>query len=46
MIGEFFNLEKLGEECEKQGRYTFFVASMPLNIPGGVGSPPNAMAIF
>jgi len=45
-IGEYFSLEELGEECARQGRYSFFVTSMPLNVPGGVGSPPSALAIF
>jgi hypothetical protein len=44
--GEMFDLEKLSEECLKHRRYSFFVSSMPVNIPGGVGSPPNAVAIF
>jgi kynurenine formamidase len=45
-IGELFDLEALAEECKKQKRWEFFVTSMPLNLYGGVGSPPNAMAIF
>jgi len=45
-IGEMFDLEGLVEECERQGRWTFFVTSMPLNVVGGVASPPNAVAIF
>ncbi|KAF9886954.1 hypothetical protein FE257_010695 [Aspergillus nanangensis] len=45
-IGEYFNLEELVEECRRQGRYSFFIASMPLHVVGGVGSPPNIMAIF
>lgn len=45
-IGEMFDLEALTEECIKQGRYTFFLTSMPLNVTGGVGSPPGALAIF
>jgi kynurenine formamidase len=45
-IGELFDLEALAEECKRQQRWTFFVTSMPLNVPGGVGSPPNAVAIF
>ena len=45
-IGEMFDLEGLAEECERQGRWTFFVTSMPLNVVGGVASPPNAVAIF
>ncbi|KAK7540347.1 hypothetical protein IWX49DRAFT_507229 [Phyllosticta citricarpa] len=45
-IGEMFDLEALSATCRELGRWTFFVASMPLNMPGGVSSPPNAMAIF
>jgi kynurenine formamidase len=45
-IGEFFDLERLSEECARQGRYSFFFTSMPLNVVGGVGSPPSALAIF
>jgi kynurenine formamidase len=45
-IGEMFDLERLSEKCEKLGRWSFFVSSVPLKIPGGVGSPPNAVAIF
>jgi len=45
-IGELFDLEKLSEHCQKTGRYTFFLSSEPCNVPGGVASPPNALAIF
>ena len=45
-IGEMFDLEKLSEECRKRGRWTFFVCSEPLNVIGGVASPPNAIAIL
>jgi kynurenine formamidase len=44
-IGEMWNLEGLAEECADDGNYDFFLTSAPLNIPGGVGSPPNALAI-
>jgi kynurenine formamidase len=44
-IGEMWNLEGLAEDCADDGRYDFFLTSAPLNIPGGVGSPPNALAI-
>jgi kynurenine formamidase len=44
-IGEMWNLEELGEDCASDGQYEFFVTSAPLNVPGGVGSPPNALAI-
>ncbi|KAF2724576.1 hypothetical protein K431DRAFT_217609 [Polychaeton citri CBS 116435] len=45
-IGELFDLEKLAEYCEQVGRYSFFVMSEPVNVPGGVASPPNILAIF
>ena len=44
-IGEMWNLEGLAEDCAADGRYDFFLTSAPLNIPGGIGSPPNALAI-
>ncbi|QIW95018.1 hypothetical protein AMS68_000536 [Peltaster fructicola] len=45
-IGELFDLEKLGAHCKTVGRYSFFVTSEPVNVPGGVASPPNILAIF
>ncbi|KAI1375261.1 hypothetical protein F4677DRAFT_423676 [Hypoxylon crocopeplum] len=45
-IGELFDLEKLAEHCKAQGRWSFFVSSEPCNVPGGVASPPNVLAIF
>jgi len=45
-LGEMWNLEDLSEECARQGRYSFFLTSMPLNIPGGVAGPANVLAIF
>ncbi|PNS15735.1 hypothetical protein CAC42_4187 [Sphaceloma murrayae] len=52
-IGELFDLEKLAEHCAKAKRYSFFLSSEPCNasrssvmVPGGVASPPNALAIF
>ncbi|GAB1728101.1 hypothetical protein NU195Hw_g5838t1 [Hortaea werneckii] len=45
-IGELFDLEKLAEECKKQKRWSFFLTSKVCNVPGGVASPPNALAIF
>ncbi|MFI7601303.1 cyclase family protein [Actinoplanes sp. NPDC049681] len=43
-MGELWNLEDLAADCAQDGRYDFFLTAKPLNIPGGVGSPPNAMA--
>ncbi|KAF4625648.1 hypothetical protein G7Y89_g12515 [Cudoniella acicularis] len=45
-IGELFDLEKLAAECKKYKKWTFFFSSMPLNVPGGVASPPNGVAIL
>ncbi|KAJ9139465.1 Major facilitator superfamily transporter [Pleurostoma richardsiae] len=45
-IGEMFDLEALAAKCKELGRSTFFVSSVPLKVPGGVASPPNAIAIF
>ncbi|KAL3493360.1 hypothetical protein BJX62DRAFT_249749 [Aspergillus germanicus] len=45
-IGELFDLEELARVCSNLGRYTFFLASEPVNVPGAVASPPNALAFF
>jgi hypothetical protein len=45
-IGELWDLEGLSEKCKELGRWTFLVTSAPVNVPGGVGSPPNALALF
>ncbi|KAI9695233.1 MAG: hypothetical protein M1820_008805 [Bogoriella megaspora] len=45
-IGELWDLKQLAETCAKLNRYTFLFTSVPLNVPGGIGSPPNALAIF
>ena len=44
-IGELWWLDGLAEDCAADGVYEFFFTSAPLNVPGGVGSPPNALAI-
>jgi kynurenine formamidase len=44
-LGEFFDLDALADDCAADGRYEFLFTSKPLGIPGGVGSPPNAMAL-
>ncbi|HUY25962.1 MAG TPA: cyclase family protein [Candidatus Binataceae bacterium] len=44
-IGEMWNLEDLAEDCARDKVYEFFLTSAPLNVPGGIGSPPNALAI-
>ncbi|KPI45598.1 uncharacterized protein AB675_519 [Cyphellophora attinorum] len=45
-IGELWDLKALGAKCKELGRYSFLLTSVPLNVPGGVGSPPNALAVF
>ncbi|EXJ60782.1 hypothetical protein A1O7_04935 [Cladophialophora yegresii CBS 114405] len=45
-IGELWDLKELSKTCAKFKRYSFLITSIPLNIPGAVGSPPNALAIF
>lgn len=45
-IGEFWDLERLAQRCAELGRYDFCLVSKPLNVPAGVGSPPNAVALF
>jgi kynurenine formamidase len=44
-IGENWNLASLALDCARDGRYDFLLTSSPLNIPGGAGSPANALAI-
>jgi kynurenine formamidase len=44
-LGEMWNLEALAADCAEDGRYESFFTSAPLNLPGGVASPPNAIAI-
>ena len=44
-IGELWWLDGLADDCAADGVYEFFFTSAPLNVPGGVGSPPNALAI-
>lgn len=46
LIGEMFVLDELAAECERQKRWTFFFTSEPLNVKGGVASPPNALAML
>jgi len=44
-LGELFVLAPLAEDCADDGRYEFMVVSAPLNLEGGIASPPNAVAI-
>jgi kynurenine formamidase len=44
-LGEFFDFEALADDCASDGVYEFLFTSAPLGIPGGIGSPPNALAL-
>ncbi|MBI3992385.1 MAG: cyclase family protein [Candidatus Lambdaproteobacteria bacterium] len=44
-LGEMFDLDALADDCHADGRYTCLFVSSPLNLRGGVGSPPNALAV-
>lgn len=44
-IGEQFALDELAADCATDGRYEFMLVSAPLNLEGGIASPPNAVAI-
>ena len=44
-LGEMWNLEGLAADCAADGRYECMFTSAPLNLPHGVASPPNALAI-
>lgn len=44
-MGELWKLDELADYCAQRGRYDVFLTCKPLNVPGGVGSPPNALAI-
>lgn len=44
-MGELWKLDELATDCAATGRYDFFLTCKPLNLLGGVGSPPNALAI-
>jgi kynurenine formamidase len=44
-LGEMWDLDALAADCAADGRYECFFTSAPLNLPAGVASPPNALAI-
>ena len=44
-LGEMFDLEALANDSAATGEWTSLFVSKPLNLRGGVGSPPNAMAV-
>ncbi len=44
-LGELWWTEDLAADCAGDGVYEVFVVSTPLHLPGGIGSPANAVAI-
>lgn len=44
-LGELWWTEELAADCAKDGVYECFLVSAPMHAPGGIGSPPNAVAI-
>jgi kynurenine formamidase len=45
-IGELWALDGLAAACERYERWSFLLVSVPLNLPQGVGSPSNAVAVL
>jgi kynurenine formamidase len=44
-LGELWWTDDLARSCRADGRYQVFLTAAPINVPGGVGSPANALAI-
>ncbi len=44
-LGEQFILDPLAADCAADKRYEFMLVSVPMNLEGGIASPPNAVAI-
>jgi hypothetical protein len=44
-LGERWDLDTLAHACHADVRFVCALSAVPLNVPGGVGSPANAMAI-
>ena len=45
-LGEMFDYETLARRCRDAGRWDFLFVAAPLKVPGGLGSPGNAVAIL
>jgi kynurenine formamidase len=44
-LGELWWLQDLVAACEAAGLWEVFIVSAPMNLPGGIGSTANAVAI-
>lgn len=45
LLGELWKLDELARHCARTGHSDFLLTAKPLNLVGGVGSPPQAMAV-
>lgn len=45
VVGELLDFGELAALCATDSRWDFMFVAIPLNLPGGVGSPANAVAI-
>jgi kynurenine formamidase len=45
VLGELFDLDALAADCARDGRWRFLFTAAPMALPGGAGSPANAVAI-
>jgi hypothetical protein len=43
--GELFDLDPLAAACARSGTWDFLFVSAPIDVRGGVATPPNAVAI-
>jgi hypothetical protein len=46
VLGELWNLGPLAASCQSRSAYTCVVVCKPIFLPGGVGTPAHALAIF
>jgi kynurenine formamidase len=44
-LGEIFDLERLAEDCRRDGIWEFLFTAPPLKVVGGVGSPITPLAV-
>jgi kynurenine formamidase len=45
-LGELLDYSALSARCAEEERWEFFFTAVPLHVPGGVGSPANAIALW
>ncbi len=45
-FGEMFDFSALAPALRARGDWHFMMTAIPLNLPGGIGSPANALAIL